>query len=273
MLITHFKEVENVILSQARIQRSVGHNNHKGTPREIFIREYLEKHSSEIVAFGSGEIIDAASLPGEKRNQIDIVIYKKEYPKLDFGGNVSGFLAESVIATIEVKSNLDEKEFESAYLAAINCKRLKRTFHHGLKMWYDPPAIQNYIIAYDGPEKMATIFKWIKNLDEKHKTKYHDMPVLRKDRINIPSPTLDGIFVLGKGFVHFDNFMISNLDDSTRMANPDLKWIFGNSKDANLFTFFMNLTQSICFYNQKAVDIMSYLENKSIEIENYGIGI
>ena len=49
-------------------------------------------------------MIDANSQPGQKRNQIDIVIYKRDYPKLDFGGGISGFLVESVVATIEAQA-------------------------------------------------------------------------------------------------------------------------------------------------------------------------
>jgi hypothetical protein len=65
---------------------------HKGTPREAFIREFLEGHLPENVAIGTGEIIDSTSKPNSPRNQFDIVIYRKSYPKLDFGGGVSGLL-------------------------------------------------------------------------------------------------------------------------------------------------------------------------------------
>lgn len=133
MLKAHLAAIEKSIICKAEIQANVGHSLHKGTPRELFIKEFLSSHSSETVSFGTGEIIDADSRPSEKRNQIDIVIHKKEYPRLDFTGGISGFLSESVVAAIEVKSTLDEEAFRDAYKSAINCKKLKRAFIFGPK--------------------------------------------------------------------------------------------------------------------------------------------
>jgi hypothetical protein len=43
----------------------------KGTPREWFIKTFLERHLSQRCEFGTGEVIDAGSLPGAQRNQLD----------------------------------------------------------------------------------------------------------------------------------------------------------------------------------------------------------
>lgn len=118
MLYSHMKAVEEHLLAISKVPANSGHSLHKGTPREAFIREFLEKHLNSTVAIGTGEIIDSRSKPNEQRNQFDIVIYKRNYPKLDFGGGVSGFLAESVVATIEVKSTLDKAGIEQAVRAA-----------------------------------------------------------------------------------------------------------------------------------------------------------
>jgi hypothetical protein len=106
MLKSHMDAIENHLLQISQIPANSGHTLHRGTPREAFIKEFLETHLSENVAIGTGEIIDASSQPRELRNQYDIVLYKKNYPKLDFGGGINGFLIESVVATIEVKSVL-----------------------------------------------------------------------------------------------------------------------------------------------------------------------
>jgi len=95
--------VENHLVQISRIPANAGHTLHRGTPREAFIKEFLENHLSANVAIGTGEIIDANSQPRAPRNQFDIVIYKNNYPKLDFGGGINGFMIESVVATIEVK--------------------------------------------------------------------------------------------------------------------------------------------------------------------------
>ena len=107
MLKSHIDTMENHLLAISQIPANAGHPLHKGTPREAFIKEFLASHLGEGVAIGTGEIIDANSGPNERRNQIDIVIHKRDYPKLDFGGGISGFLVESVVAIIEVKSTLE----------------------------------------------------------------------------------------------------------------------------------------------------------------------
>jgi hypothetical protein len=55
-----------------------------------------------------------------------VVIYRREFPKLDLGGEVSGFLVESVVATIEVKSTLNQGAMDQAVSAAHQLKSLPR---------------------------------------------------------------------------------------------------------------------------------------------------
>jgi hypothetical protein len=100
MLKAHVDAVEGVLLATSQIPANTGHALHKGTPRESFIRQFLEGHLSERVGIGTGEVIDAASSPDPpptaQRPQFDIVVYKRDYPKLDVGGGIYAFLAESV---------------------------------------------------------------------------------------------------------------------------------------------------------------------------------
>lgn len=95
-------------------------------------------------------------------NQFDIVIYKRNYPKLDFGGGVSGFLAESVVATIEVKSTLDKAGIEQAVRAARAAKSLQKNEVKSFSSGYIPPSILSFVVAYDGPAKMETAHVWVK---------------------------------------------------------------------------------------------------------------
>jgi hypothetical protein len=96
MLRTHFDGVERSTIAQSGIVSSAGHSLHKGHPREHFIKGFLESHVGARAAIGTGEIIGADSRPSESRNQIDIVIYRADYPKLDLGGDVNVFLADIV---------------------------------------------------------------------------------------------------------------------------------------------------------------------------------
>src|SRR5439155_24918965 len=120
MLKTHFDVVEKSLIATGKVVAGAGHPLHKGIPREAFIRDFLALHLAENVGIGTGEVIDSNSKPNESRNQLDIVLYRKQFPKLNFGGGVSAFLAESVFATIEIKSTLDKEKLRLAIKAARN---------------------------------------------------------------------------------------------------------------------------------------------------------
>lgn len=154
MLKSHLDIREDLLLRIAKIPSISGHPLHKGLPREVFVKEFLAEHLGENIAIGSGEIIDAQSRPGEARNQVDIVIYRKDYPKLHFGGDSHAFLVESVIATIEVKSKITKERLRKCIKSAYNIKSLERNLLTPSANEYTPPHVINYVVAYDGPTKM-----------------------------------------------------------------------------------------------------------------------
>jgi hypothetical protein len=267
MLQSHFAAVERSILEMARIQNVAGHSLHKGTPREIFVKNFLANHLGKTVSFGTGEILDVESKPKEPRNQHDIVIYRNEFPMLDFLGGIAAFLAESVVATIEVKSNLTYSGLKTSFLSAITCKNMNRNYFDGLKMWHFPPAIMNFIVAYNGPAKMKTIYQWIKRLEGELPISHHEMPASKEDRIKIPAPGIDGIFILGKGFVHFDNFMIDCVAPDARQRDQWMRWILVDSEVASLLFLFLNLAQAVCSYPQKAIQLLPYLKDMKGDLQ------
>jgi len=267
MIQCHLSAIENSILELSKIQYNAGHSVHKGTPRELFIKNFLENHLGKTVSFGSGEIIDSRSQQKESRNQHDIVIYRNEFPRLDFHGGITAFLAESVVATIEVKSNIDFKGLKVAFVSAMRCKNMIRNYFDGLTNLYFPQKILNYIVSYDGPQRVETVYKWIKRLESELEFQYQMMPASKEKRIDICSPGLDGVFILGKGFIHFDNFMIDCVHRNIRADNPSMKWVMVTSETANLLVLFLNLSQIICSYPQKAIQLIPYLKEMNGKIQ------
>ncbi len=166
LLKSHIDAVERSLLATSQIPANSGHPLHKGTPRETFISGFLRDHLSERVAVGTGEIIDAESQPKGRRNQIDIVIHRRDYPRLHFGGGINAFLAESVVATIEVKSKLDKSDIEQSVKAARAIKGLSQSLITSFEYGYVPPAILNYVVAYDGPADISTVHKWVNETHE-----------------------------------------------------------------------------------------------------------
>jgi len=239
MLKSHMDAVENSLVHISRIPANSGHTLHKGTPREAFIKEFLEGHLSANVAIGTGEIIDATSQPRSPRNQFDIVIYKKNYPKLNFGGGISGFLIESVIATIEVKSLLDQSAIDQSVKAAHAAKNFVPNVNKSFSSGWIPSRVLNFVVAYQGPAQMTTVHGWIVN---SHRTYSIPLPTWNQETKTLtPGTALDGVFLLEKGFIKLDN---SPLTLNTQ--NPPLPGthIVSDSNSGNLLMLFLALQEA-----------------------------
>lgn len=264
MLQQHINDSETLLLATSRIPANAGHMLHRGTPREAFIRQFLESHLTELIGFGTGEIIDSNSQPRQLRNQNDIVLYKKNYPKLDFGGGISGFLAESVASTIEVKSLLTQQELNSAFDSIRNTKALQRNIKTSMTTGYQAPGIFSIIVAYDGPANMSTIHGWITQYVSNNNIQFPAMPPTSADRIKVPAPLADLIVVLGKGFIQFDNSPISFITDANRQQNPTAKWLVVDKTNGNLLMLFSQMTVALSGVSASWLDINPYLAGVSL---------
>lgn len=253
MLKAHMDAIEDNLVSISQIPANSGHPLNKGTPREAFIKKYLEENISQNVAIGTGEIIDAYSKPGVVRNQFDIVIYKKNYPKLDFGGGVSAFLIESVIATIEVKSLLDQAAIDQSVKAAHNAKSLVQNINSSFSSGWIPPKVLNYVVGYTGPDQMSTVHNWILN---SHNKLNIPLPAWNQtNRTSIAGTALDGVFLLKKGFVKLDNTPLTLNNNSNGIHT------ISNSVNGNILMLFLSL-QSACNNIQGAwLNPLPYIAN------------
>ena len=269
MLIAHMNAVEDHLLAIAQIPANSGHPLNKGTPREAFIREFLEKHLNSTVAIGTGEIIDCQSKPNEKRNQFDIVIYKRNYPRLDFGGGINGFFVESVVATIEVKSTLDKSGVEQAVRAARNAKQLRKNEVKSFYTGYVPPSLLSLVVAYDGPAEMETVHTWVKETYKAEGIFEPDMPP-ETERSQIASPALEGIFVLGKGFLNFDNAPYGFMTPDIRKTHPEVHWAIANADRGSLLSFFLLLTVATSNVEGSWLNPLPYLETFDIADLKFG---
>lgn len=79
--------------------------------RTAFIHAVLDRFLPEVYGVGSGQILDSSGKLSEK---LDIIIYRRDFPRLDLPGSRDIYLYESVIATVEVVSKLVKKTFFEA---------------------------------------------------------------------------------------------------------------------------------------------------------------
>ena len=270
MLVSHMKAVEDHLLAISRIPANAGHSLHKGTPREAFIREFLEKHLNSTVQIGTGEVIDSRSVPNAQRNQFDIVIYKRNYPRLDFGGGINAFLAESVVATIEVKSTLDKPGILQAVRAARAAKLLQRNEITSFSSGYIPPSVLSFVVAYDGPAKMETVHTWVK---EAYLSEGILEPEMQPDidRSRIAGPALEGVFVLGKGFLNFDNAPYGFIQPEFRKENQLIRWAIAQAERGSLMSLFLLLTVATSNVEGAWLNPIPYLQ--SFRVENLQFGL
>ena len=205
MLQAHFRNSEQHLLAQYNIPSITGHTLHKGNPREAFVKEFLEHHLPSLVDIGTGEIIDKDSKPGESRNQHDIVVFQKTYPKLDFGGNTQGFLIESVNATIEVKSLIDKEQICQAVRASYRVKHLKKGGQSGITIGNPHNSLFSGVVAYAGPENIATVAKWLRECEAEVGVVDAVSQQKSIEGLDVLAPSLDAVLLLGKGIVYNKN--------------------------------------------------------------------
>ena len=79
--------------------------------RAAFIRAVLDRFLPETYGVGSGQIMDTK---GNMSGKQDIIIYRRDFPRLNLPGSRDIYLFESVIATFEIAAKLVKKTFFEA---------------------------------------------------------------------------------------------------------------------------------------------------------------
>jgi hypothetical protein len=269
LLQEHLRAVEDVLLAQSRVPANAGHPLHKGTPRENFLKSFLIDHLSERVAIGQGEIIDARTQKSDPRHQNDIIIYRRNFPRITFDHATSAYLAESVVATIEVKSTLSKDSLVKAVKSAHDIKQLERHDHNILSIGYRPPSILSYVVAYDGPASMETVNSWLNPIHQELRLSY---PIISpQNRLTTPSPSLDGIFVLGKGFVLFASspFIFPAVEQIFQQI-ANVNWFFADTQSDNLMLLFLLLTNVTTSIAETYLDPFAYLAQAELQLNKLG---
>lgn len=125
-------------------------------------------------------------------------------------------------------------------------------------------------MAYDGPANMSTIHGWMQDISAATGINYPMLDADDQKRIGIPSTALDGIFLLGRGFVHFGNAPVGFFDPSKLAINPSLKWTVADSTDGNLLLLFLLLTSAVSGISASWLDSTPYLTD--YRVSKFGFG-
>jgi hypothetical protein len=224
--------------------QNAGHPNLRGWPREWFIRDFLTNHLPSSLEIGHGEIIDQDSTPeppqGEYRPEVDIVIYRRDLPKISYSRDNTAFLSEGVLATIESKSVLTKEELSKACKASSTHKALKRNAPLHALGDFPPENIVSYVIAYDGPAKISTVANWLPEISAESGTSVNNM--------------VEMIVILGKGVI-WQKDKVSVIPGSEISAES--QWIYFDQSEKNLFLLFTHM-MTIGAYLSAPPDTLGY---------------
>ncbi len=149
-----FRRIANVLAAQAEAAAGTGHASTTGRIRELLVQQFLKPHLPRTFEVRSGVIVDSK---GNRSRQQDCVIVDTRLPLVDVGSSTDALLiAESAVATIEVKSYLGSSELADTLESIAITKAL---FRSGEQIYHKGPAeirvpkplpILTYIFAYDG---------------------------------------------------------------------------------------------------------------------------
>ena len=130
----------------------------RGGERQAFIDHFLANVLPPIYRFGTGDATDAT---GKHSGQLDLVVEYPFSPTLPLllpvvGGTTRLYLAESIAAVIEVKSNVSA-QWDEARRTAANLAPLRRSIRPGMTMGEVPENIPLFIGSYTGWKRASTL--------------------------------------------------------------------------------------------------------------------
>ena len=261
---SHFERIHRRLEAEGKAAQSFHHGLNRGLIREAFIREFLSENISEFWGVGTGEIFSQEFRDREARNQVDVVIHNKRYPKLPLAAGIDLFFVETVSSFIEIKSRLTKEDVKQAAVAA---KRIKDLAEFEPQRFNPTGMIKNprpyaFIFAYEGPAKIETVLRWMKDISADGDYGLDGLRTCNPEgRQFFNHQFLDGIFVLGKGFVVVDALPFQSqvafaIQEGLEIS-PSTIWVQGSARELEmLWILISTLNEKLLWSN---FEMSSYL--------------
>ncbi|MCW7460450.1 hypothetical protein ND856_19325 [Leptospira bandrabouensis] len=161
----HFSHIKKRLIQFSNHFDIIKQGDLKGYGREALVTEFLKQHLPDNIEYLTGEIID---YDDNRSGQIDIILQSKNLPKIPLYGNIHLSFSDSVIAIIEVKSDLNTQHLEASLKSFQKVKSLrKECIIKGDTQMVDLNRIPCIIFAYSGPS-LETLLKHINTFREKN---------------------------------------------------------------------------------------------------------
>ena len=249
MLLAHLNAIEKALIAQSKISHTSGHPVLRGNPREILIRDFLKSHLPSNLEVGQGAIIDVNTNPNQLKKQNDVIIYRKDFPKISYSKDDRAYFVEAVMATIEVKSVLNKSGLKKACITNNRNKALNRPQGvAGFVGGWIPDHIVSYVLAYDGRKKMRTAVNWLQSIQD-------------DDQI-ITENMFDMVVVFGSGVLWrisaFQGLNIHPQDQNHR-------WAYMEQSERNLFFMFSHM---LSWFSSTSLMINAQNYSANVHFEN-----
>lgn len=109
---TFYAELQKLLFKHSEaLKRQTNSDAVLGEDREFFIRTVLDRSLPLNITTVRGVIVDSG---GKESNPQDVILYRTDFPSIASFVGSRRFLVEGVMACIEVKSHLDQREFKRA---------------------------------------------------------------------------------------------------------------------------------------------------------------
>ena len=275
-LASHFERIQRRLMSEGDAAKSFGHGLNRGMIREAFIREFLAQNISDIWGIGTGEVIHKGSAAEEVRNQIDIVVHNKRFPKLSFATGIDLFFIESVSSFIEIKSDLKKEDLRKT---AATAKKIKSQADFAPRRFYLPeysrsevrkPRPYSFVFSYDGPKKIETVRRWMMDIAKENDYRIQGLQETPPDeRKFFDHHFIDGVFILGRGFVLVDAFPIeSQIARAIRLGHkvsPNTVWTWSDGQELIVLWALLNEINQLLVSTE--YDLLPYIGDINFILE------
>lgn len=269
----YFERIQRRLESEGNAAKSFQHGLNRGQIREAFIREFLALNISEFWGIGTGEIIHKDAPPAEARHQIDVVVHNRKYPKLSLATGIDLFFIETVSSFIEIKSRLTKENLR--HTVAVT-KEIKSVAEFAPQRFNPTGMVKNprpysFVFAYDGPKKIETVHRWLEEISGEGE---YGLGALEdtdpEERAFFDHKFVDGVFVLGRGFVTLDalpfHSHISHAIEAGLEVPKNAVWVSSAEQELLMLWALVNEANARLFWNQD--DLTTYLGTIQLSIHD-----
>lgn len=258
------KETVQTLKSSFAQKESIKHPRHRGDSREVDFQKVLKGCLPASIRVAKGFGLNTSS--AVSREQDCLLLDRDTAWALADGGDISYFPIESILGSIEIKSQLNLVELRKAI---INCISLKKLLYKGLPYNQESKPDERIcysIFAYTSQIPLKKLCQVVNDLSAQvpHALRINMIYVLNEG-ILMPSSASRQL-AMNFEQAHCEGDAYASIDAlGTKSTAPDhtvtFQWFIANNVDHCLFERAQRKTPSYCSYVFHPIKIQMFLED------------